>query len=101
MIKSKFTGMYLVRREPRKPPIDPVEAIMKKILRLMLFCLKCRIVAVKAPNVLIPIFVPAVTLAEISFPKTIGNRTTPRTNPTRPPTKPIIKPRKAKSISEM
>ena len=47
-----------------------------------------------------PIFVPAVILAETSDPKIRGNRITPKTNPTRPPTKPIARPRRLKITND-
>jgi hypothetical protein len=89
---NTVTDTNLVNNEPKKAPAAPVPAIIANILKCTSFCLKCLIAAVNDASVLIPIFVPAVTAAEVSVVRIRGNRRTPRTNPTSPPTNPIARP---------
>jgi len=79
---NTVTDTNLVNNEPKKAPAAPVPAIIANILKCTSFCLKCLIAAVNDASVLIPIFVPAVTAAEVSVVRIRGNRRTPRTNPT-------------------
>ena len=92
MINSKFIGTFFVNKAPINPPIEPVIAIIIKIVNDIFLFLICCIAAVIAPNVLIPIFVPTDSGRLRPVDKINGNLIIPRTSPTVPPIKLMIKP---------